>query len=179
MKLTRGAAPSSTSVTAVPSRIGISAVASRSTSCNAARLIARQPPTPSQNRSTSISASRRPRWSRNRCRPIGLARAATAGPMPSSPSPRTALPGRYKPVPVCVPLGHSLDDLAADVALTKGAGERETGDTGPDDQHTHRGHRRPPSVGCSLIRRERRRQPRLAGRVRSSTESCAQALSPH
>ena len=37
-----------------------------------------------------------------------------------------------------VPVGHSLYDLEADVALTESARERETGDTGPDDQHAHR-----------------------------------------
>ena len=39
-----------------------------------------------------------------------------------------------------VPLGRPLYDLGCDVTLTNGAGERETGDTGPDDQHTHRDH---------------------------------------
>ena len=43
-----------------------------------------------------------------------------------------------------LPLGHALDDFESEVVLTTGAGEREASDTGPDDQHTHRGHRRPP-----------------------------------
>lgn len=36
-----------------------------------------------------------------------------------------------------LPFGHPLNDLDVDVALIQSAGQRETGNTGTDDQHAH------------------------------------------
>ena len=97
----------------------------------------RMAPTPSQNRRTSISASIRPRWSRKCCRSIGAARASTAGPSPSSPSARTALPGRYSPAPDGCHDGSRSTTSAVTLTLAQRSGQSETRDPCTHDQHTH------------------------------------------